>query len=41
MIEKALKFDTDFSLSLHGVHLELLTTRHADGLAMACQDGKL
>ena len=41
MIEKALKFDTDFSLSLHGAHLELLTTRHADGLAMACQDGKL
>lgn len=40
-MNKVLPFPTDFSLSLHGVRLEPLTIQHADGLALACQDGKL
>lgn len=40
-MDKVLKFDADFSLSLHGVRLELLTIEHTDGLALACQDGRL
>lgn len=40
-MNKILTLPKDFSLSLYGVCLEPLTTQHADGLALACQDGKL
>ncbi|MFW2178256.1 MULTISPECIES: GNAT family N-acetyltransferase [unclassified Moraxella] len=41
MSHKALSIPSDFSLSLAGIRLELLTLTHEADLIMACQDGKL